>query len=52
MTFLGRFRRHLHKVELVTGALLILTGVLMLTDSLSPIGYYLLEWFPALAQIG
>jgi len=52
MNFLQRFRRHIRKVEIATGALLTLTGVLIFTNALSTFGFYLLELFPALGSIG
>ena len=52
MNFLKRFRAHIRKVEIGAGALLVLTGVLILTNSLQALGFYLLELFPALATIG
>jgi len=48
MTFLGKFRRHLHKVEITMGLLLVVTGLLMLTGSLTVITAWLLETFPIL----
>ena len=52
MAFLRRARRHVRTVEIATGALLALTGVLIATDVLSSFGFYLLEAFPALGGIG
>lgn len=52
MGFMARFRRHLRRVEFVTGALLALTGVLIFTGSLSQLGFYLLETFPVLSTLG
>jgi len=52
MNFLKRFRRHLHKVEMGAGALLVVTGVLIFTNRLADFSYYLLETFPILATIG
>ncbi len=53
--FLGwaaRFRRHMHKVEMAMGALLVATGVLFVTGQMSTISYWLLETFPAFQTIG
>ena len=52
MTFMQKFRRHLHKVEIVAGALLVVTGILIFTNSLGQFSYYLLEIFPWLANFG
>ncbi len=50
--FLQRFRRHLGSVERATGALLVVTGVLFLTGTIQTMGFWLLEAFPALGQLG
>jgi cytochrome c-type biogenesis protein len=50
--FLARFRRHLAYVERVMGGLLVLTGLAFLTGWVSTAGFWLLEAFPALGQIG
>jgi cytochrome c-type biogenesis protein len=47
--FLKRFRRHLGRVEMVMGLLLVLTGVLMLAGSVRE---WLVERFPVVAQTG
>ena len=52
MAFMARFRRHLGTVEKVMGGLLVLTGVLFLTGTMSEIAYWILEAFPALGRIG
>ncbi|MBM3554599.1 MAG: cytochrome c biogenesis protein CcdA [Alphaproteobacteria bacterium] len=53
--FLGvmrRLRPHMRKIELVAGAFLVVTGVLVFTGSLQTVAGYLLDWFPFLATIG
>jgi cytochrome c-type biogenesis protein len=50
--FLARFKRHMVTVERVMGGLLVLTGVAFLTGFISEAGSYLLDWFPALQNIG
>jgi len=52
MSFLGRFRRHLHKVEIAAGVLLVVTGVMIFFGQLNQISYWILEAFPALGEIG
>lgn len=52
MRFMQRFRRHLRKVEFGAGALLVLTGILIFTNSLGQFSYFLLDLFPWLATIG
>ncbi|MFL5314373.1 MAG: cytochrome c biogenesis CcdA family protein [Microvirga sp.] len=51
VAFLQRFRKHLGRVEMVMGALLVVTGVLMLTGSLNWFGQWLIENVPVLARI-
>lgn len=53
--FLGwasRFRRHMRKVEMVMGGLLVVTGLLFVTGQMSVISYWLLEAFPVFQTIG
>jgi len=52
MAFMQKFKRHLHKVEVVAGALLVITGILIFTNSLGQLSYYILDLFPWLAKIG
>ncbi len=52
MRFMQRFARHLRKVEIAAGALLVLTGILIFTSSLGQFSYFLLDLFPWLATIG
>lgn len=49
---LGFFKANAARVEQVMGALLLLVGILMLTGGLSAMSFWLLETFPALAEIG
>lgn len=46
------FRRHLHKVELVTGGVLVLTGILFMTGQMPEIANWLLTTFPVFERIG
>jgi cytochrome c-type biogenesis protein len=53
--FLGwaaHFRRHMHKVEIAMGGLLVVTGMLFITGQMSVIAYWLLETFPVFQRIG
>jgi cytochrome c-type biogenesis protein len=52
MAAMARFRRHLVVVEKVMGGLLVLTGIAFLAGWVSGVGFWLLEWFPALGKIG
>jgi cytochrome c-type biogenesis protein len=50
--FLARFKHHLHRVEQVMGALLVLTGIAFLTGTITSFSFWLLETFPVLGKIG
>jgi cytochrome c-type biogenesis protein len=50
--FLARFRRHLHRVEQTVGVLMILTGIMFLTGTITQFSFWLLETFPALGKFG
>ncbi len=47
-----KFKRHLQKVEVVGGILLVVVGVLVTTNYLTIISGYLSKWFPFLNEIG
>lgn len=49
---LKRFRRHMRKVELATGALLVATGGLILTGTLAEVANWMLKVFPSLGAVG
>jgi cytochrome c-type biogenesis protein len=48
----GRFKRHMHRIEMAMGALLVVTGVLFMTGQMSRIAQWLLETFPIFATLG
>jgi cytochrome c-type biogenesis protein len=50
--FFTRFRHFLPWVERGMGGLLVLTGIMFLTGAMQNISYWLIEKFPALANIG
>ncbi|GLQ06047.1 cytochrome c biogenesis CcdA family protein [Sneathiella chinensis] len=50
--FMRKFRRHMHKVEIATGAVLIGTGVLIFSGQFQVLAYWFLELFPGLATLG
>ncbi len=49
---LSFFKTHAAQIEKVMGALLVLVGIMMLTGGYSAMSFWLLETFPALAEIG
>jgi cytochrome c-type biogenesis protein len=52
LRWMQRVRRHMRTVEMVTGGLLVVTGVLFIFNSFELLGFWLLEIFPGLAEIG
>lgn len=52
MAFLGRFRKHMRKVELAIGSALVITGVLILSGKINVVGNWLLESIPVLQAVG
>ena len=52
MTLIARFKKHLHKVELTIGMLLVITGVAILTGSLANVAQWLLDTFPTFYNFG
>lgn len=52
MRFAARFKAYLGMVEKVMGLLLVGTGILFLTGTMATIGFWLLELFPVLGQLG
>ena len=48
----NKFKRHLNKVEIVGGILLIIIGVLIMTNYLTILSGYFAKWFPFLNELG
>ena len=52
LRWLARFAKHLGTIEKAMGAMLVLTGLLILSGSMPAIGNWLLEYVPILGRIG
>ena len=52
LTFSKNFRRHLSNITKAGGAILLLTGIAILTNQLQVLGFFILEYFPSLSKIG
>ena len=52
MRFMARFRKHLGTVEKAMGVLLIVFGVLIATNTINYIAFWMLETFPVFMRIG
>ncbi|MBI4967387.1 MAG: cytochrome c biogenesis protein CcdA [Rhodospirillales bacterium] len=52
LKFLARFRRHVRKVEIAMGGLLVATGLLIVLGKMNAMSNWLLETIPALGKVG
>jgi cytochrome c-type biogenesis protein len=52
MGFISRFKRHFVKIERVIGALLVVTGVVFWSGGIQNVSFWLMQTFPALANLG
>ena len=52
LNWVAGFKRHMHKVEMAMGGLLVVTGILFITGQMSVFSYWLLETFPVFQRIG
>ncbi len=52
MSFMRRFRKHMHKVEVTIGVLMIITGVAIFTGTLAEGSQWLLNKFPIFTEFG
>ena len=48
----NRFKKHMRKIEMIMGLLLVLTGILFITGRMQAIAQWLLETFPVFSTIG
>ncbi|MBF0438723.1 MAG: cytochrome c biogenesis protein CcdA [Magnetococcales bacterium] len=48
----NRLRTHLHKIEIVSGGLLVVVGILIFFGDFNRLSILILEWFPGLARLG
>ena len=52
MKFLSRIRNYIRLIEIFTGLLLILFGILILTNRIQELAFFFIKYFPFLAQFG
>ena len=52
MKFLSRIRNYIRFIEIFTGLLLILFGILILTNRIQELAFFFIKYFPFLAQFG
>ena len=52
LIFSKNFKKNINKVSKIGGSVLLITGILMITNQLQAFGYYLLKIFPFLQNFG
>ena len=52
LIFSKNFKKNINKVSKIGGAILLITGILIITNQLQALGYYLLDIFPFLQNFG
>ena len=52
MKFLSRIKNYIRVIEIFTGLLLILFGILILTNRIQELAFFFIKYFPFLAQFG
>ena len=52
LKFLGKIRKYIRAIEIFTGVLLIIFGVLILTNRMQEIAFFFIKYFPILSRIG
>ena len=52
MKFLSKIRNYIRVIEIFTGLLLILFGILILTNRIQELAFFFIKYFPFLAQFG
>jgi cytochrome c-type biogenesis protein len=52
LIFSKKTKKYLNKIKNVSGIILIITGILIVTGKLQILGFYLIEYFPILQKLG
>jgi len=52
LVFSQKTRLHIVKIQKISGYVLLITGVLIVTGKIQALGFYLLDWFPFLGKFG
>lgn len=50
--FSKKIKKYVNKIIKISGVILLITGILILTDKLQTLGFYLIKYFPVLQKIG
>lgn len=52
VSLMQKMKRHMRKIEIGAGSLLVVTGVMIAMGTLQTLGNLLLDWFPGMATLG
>ena len=52
LNFFSKIKKHMRTIEIVTGLLLILFGILILTNRIQELAFFFIKYFPILTQLG
>ena len=52
LIFSKNFKKNINKVSKIGGIILLITGILILTNKLQALGYFILETIPILGNLG
>ena len=52
MTFLSKIRNYIRVIEIFTGVLLVIFGILILTNRIQELAFFFIKYFPFLTQFG
>ena len=52
LLFSKNIKKYVNKIKKISGVILLITGILIVTDKLQFLGFYLIEYFPILQKLG
>jgi cytochrome c-type biogenesis protein len=52
LVFSKNIKRYINKIKKISGVILLITGILIVTDKLQTLGFYLIEYFPIFQKLG
>jgi cytochrome c-type biogenesis protein len=52
LIFSKKTAKYIYKIKKISGIILLITGILIITNKLQILGFYLIEYFPILQKIG
>jgi cytochrome c-type biogenesis protein len=52
LVFSKNIKKYINKIKKISGVILLITGILIVTDKLQTLGFYLIEYFPIFQKLG